>query len=276
MRVHPPAWTQPLELSDCDLILFLPHAAQHFLSYDLRDLPGDTEGTCVTTWSEGETGFVCGEIALGAPRSPLWRSLPAEIVIRKVEAGEILARLIELITAESANPRFGGDSVIERLCDSLFVLVVRHCIENNLVQQGVFAAMHDRRVAAALEAMHNEPWKAWTIADLCSRAGASKTVLSEKFVELIGASPIEYLATWRMQIAARWLTESSMTIERVAERCGYDSTPAFGRAFKRALGVSPGAYRRGVDETVHVRNSDGANNSARRIVEDDGTKVTRP
>ncbi len=83
------------------------------------------------------------------------------------------------------------------------------------------------------------------LSEYCSRAGLTKAVLSEKFAEVVGASPIEYLTNWRMQIAARWLTESNMTLERVAERCGYDSAPAFGKAFKRTFGVSPGAYRRG-------------------------------
>jgi AraC family transcriptional activator of mtrCDE len=243
--VHSPAWAEPLELAGGDLILFLPHAAQHFLSYSAAHLPCDTADTRLTNLGEGETGFVCGEIELAVPQSPLWRALPAEIVIRKAEAGEILARLIELVVAESASPRFGSESVIERLCDSLFILVVRHCIEANLVRQGVFAAMQDRRLATVLELIHQEPWHPWTISEFCVRAGLSKTMLTEKFTTVIGASPIEYLTDWRMQIAAQWLKESGTTIERVAERCGYDSVPAFSKAFKRCFGISPGAYRRG-------------------------------
>ena len=242
--VHSPAWAVPLELADGDLILFLPHAAQHFLSYSPAHLPRDMEGTRLTNLGEGETGFVCGEIELAVPRSLLWRALPAEIVIRKAEAGEILARLIELVIEESASPRFGSESVIERLCDSLFILVVRHCIETNMVRQGVFAAMQDRRLATVLQLIHQQPWHPWTIAEFCARAGLSKTVLTDKFTTLIGASPVEYLTDWRMQIAARWLKEPGTTIDRVAERCGYDSVPAFSKAFKRSLGVSPGAYRR--------------------------------
>ena len=132
----------------------------------------------------------------------------------------------------------------ERLCDSLLVLVVRHCIETCLVQQGVFAAMQDRRLATVLALIHGEPWQPWTLAKLCSRGGLSKTVLAERFTRPVGTSPIDYLTTWRMQIAARWLKESGMTIERVAERCGYDSVSAFSKAFKRSFGMSPGAYQR--------------------------------
>lgn len=249
--VHSLSWQAPLTLEDGDLALFLPHAAKHYLSYSSDHLPADSTDTIATTWEAGDTGFVCGEIELGMPKSALWQALPAEIVIRKAQAGEILGKLIELIVSESAGNRFGSGSVVERLCDSLFVLVVRHCLEEGLVHQGVFAAMQDSRLETVLRLMHQEPWQPWTLAELCSRAGISKTVLSEKFMELVGASPIEYLISWRMQIAARWLKEPGMTIERVAERCGYDSAPAFSKAFKRSFGVSPGVYRRGWHETNH-------------------------
>jgi AraC family transcriptional activator of mtrCDE len=198
----------------------------------------------MTSWLEGEAGFVCGEIQLATPNSLLWQALPAEIVIRLNQAGTILTRLIELVIGEASTPRFGSESVIERLCDSLFVLVIRHCIEENLVREGVFAAMQDKRLAKALTLIHEQPWQAWTLNVLCAQAGVSKSVLSEKFSALIGHSPIAYLTLWRLQIAAHWLMEPAMSVERVAERSGYESVPAFSKAFKRHFGVSPGTFRR--------------------------------
>jgi AraC family transcriptional activator of mtrCDE len=248
--VHSPRWPTPLALDTGDLILFLPHAARHFLSYSAEDLPdsaiapGIALDSYMTTWQEGEAGFVCGEIELAAPKSLLWQALPAEIVIRQYHAGNSLARLIELVIGEASTPRFGSDSVIERLCDGLFVLVIRYCIEENLVHKGVFAAMQDKRLAKALGLIHEQPWQAWTLNELCVQAGVSKSVLSEKFSALIGHSPIEYLTLWRLQIAAHWLMEPDMTVERVAENSGYESVPAFSKAFKRHFGVSPGTFRR--------------------------------
>ncbi len=233
-----------LALESGDLILFLPHAARHFLSYSAEHLPCDAADTRLTGWDGGESGFVCGEIKLTTPRSLLWQALPAEIVIKKNQAGDILAKLIELVISEASGQRFGSDSVVERLCDSLFVLVIRHCIEENWVQEGVFAAMQDKRLATVLGLIHQQPWQPWTIAGLCTRSGLSKTVLSEKFAALIGSSPIEYLSAWRLQIAAQWLKEPNMTIERVAERCGYDSAAAFSKAFKRYFKISPSTFRR--------------------------------
>ncbi|TAN67170.1 MAG: AraC family transcriptional regulator [Methylobacter sp.] len=242
--VHSPSRQTPLALDSGDLILFLPHAPRHFLSYSAEHLPCDAADTRLTGWENGESGFVCGEIELATPRSLLWQALPAEIVIKKNQAGDILAKLIELVVSETSGQRFGSDSVVERLCDSLFVLVIRYCIEENLVQDGVFAAMQDKRLATVLGLIHRQPWQPWTVAELCSRAGLSKTVLSEKFAALIGSSPIEYLIAWRLQIAAQWLKEPNMTIERVAERCGYDSAAAFSKAFKRCFKISPSTFRR--------------------------------
>lgn len=242
--VHSPSWQTPLELDKGDLILFLPHAATHYLSYSGEHLPDTMADTQLTDWEQGESGFVCGEIELGTPKSLLWRALPAEIVIKCRQTGNHLTRLIQLITDESASQRFGSDSVVGRLCDSLFVLVIRYCIEEGMVQRGVFAAMQDKRLATVLGLIHRQPWHPWTVPELCSQGGISKSVLSEKFTGLIGQSPIDYLLTWRLQIAAHWLLEPAMTVERVAERCGYNSVPAFSKAFKRHFGESPGNYRR--------------------------------
>ncbi|WP_445366663.1 AraC family transcriptional regulator [Methylomonas sp. BW4-1] len=242
--VHSPRWPAPLALNTGDLILFLPHAARHFLSYSPEHLPDSDQDTRLTPWLDGEAAFVCGEIELAAPKSTLWQALPAEVVIRQNQAGNILPRLIELVIGETSAQRFGSESVIERLCDGLFVLVIRHCIEEGLVRDGVFAAMQDKRLSTALGLIHQQPWHGWTLNELCTRAGISKSVLSEKFSALIGHSPIEYLTLWRLQIAAHWLIEPAMSVERVAERSGYESVPAFSKAFKRHFGVSPGTLRK--------------------------------
>lgn len=245
--VHSPSFDAPLLLQSGDLILLLPHAAQHFLSYSAENLPCNMADTQLTDWAAGEAGFVCGEIKLDTPKSLLWQALPCEIVIKQNQASDILTKLIELIISEASMSRFGSDSVVERLCDSLFVLVIRHCIEENLVREGVFAAMQDKRLATVLGLIHQQPWQPWTIAALCSQAGLSKTVLSEKFTALIGSPPIEYLITWRLQIAAQWLKEPNMTIEQVAQRCGYDSAASFSKAFKRCFKVAPGTFRRNLE-----------------------------
>jgi AraC family transcriptional activator of mtrCDE len=242
--VHSSAFSEPLRLEEGDLMLFLPQAAEHFISYSPTHLPRDGSTTRIAGISDGDAGFVCGEIRLQAPQSLLWQTLPAEIILRRHAVADDLYQLIAMVISEAISERFGNEAVIERLCDGFFILVLRRLIETGAISKGVFAAMSDRRLATVLRLIHAEPWTDWSIAELCARAGISKSALAERFSGEVGMSPIEYLTHWRMQIAARRLSETGITVDRLAEHCGYESAASFSRAFKRTFGVSPAAFRK--------------------------------
>lgn len=242
--IHCTAWPTPRRVFAGDLVTFLPHAPTHYLSYSADDLRFDAEDAAKTAFEHGSTAFVCGAIELDAPDAMLWRMLPPDIVIRRAEAGASLAQLVALIVAEASEPRLAADALIERLCDGFFVLVVRHCLERDLCSAGVLTALRDPRLLQVLTLMHADPPRSWTLGALCLQAGISRSALIERFTTLLGCPPIEYLTRWRMRLAANWLREPGMTIERVAERCGYDSVSAFSRAFKRHHGAAPGSLRR--------------------------------
>jgi AraC-like DNA-binding protein len=241
---HSPAWPRPLHLEEGDLVLFLPHARRHYLAYSAGAPVFGAPGAAKVPLEDGPTGLVCALIELVTPNSPLWRALPAEIVLRRGEGGGPLARLVELIVAEALTPGFASESLIERLFDACFVLVLRHCVEAGLVRAGALAAFQDRRVARVLGLMHAEPARAWTVNDLAATAGVSRTVLNERFTTVVGSAPMEYLAALRMHLAATWLVQPGTSVEAVAARCGYDSASAFSRMFRRHRGMSPGAWRR--------------------------------
>lgn len=243
--VHYPSRSERVALGTGDVIAFLPHAEKHYLSYSENELRFDDPQARKTSFEQGTTGFVCTLIEIGAPHASFWQALPAEVVIRKHEAGSELADLARYAVEESYRQRFASFAVIERLCDNIFLLMLRQLIERGALTEGVLAAMHDKRIETALSLIHREPWQPWTVAKLGGRVGLSKTTLNKHFAELVGCAPGEYLTRWRMQVAANWLTESRIGIEVVAERCGYFSVAAFGRAFKRCYGVGPGEYRRG-------------------------------
>jgi AraC-like DNA-binding protein len=98
--------------------------------------------------------------------------------------------------------------------------------------------------------MHEQPEQDWTIDELGRRVGLSRSALHERFVQLIGVPPMQYLAQWRMQAAARLLLETRATIAAIALDVGYDSEAAFTRAFKRLVGKPPAAWRRERDAAV--------------------------
>jgi AraC-like DNA-binding protein len=241
--VHSPAWPTALPMDEGDLIVFFPHAPLHYFSYSQDELILDAEGAKKTTWEEGDAAFVCAVLEPELPSAGFWRALPGEIVVRCTEADGILADSIRHIVTEVRHYRVGGFAVVERLCDTVFVLTVRYCVERGMVQQGLFSALRDRRLATVLSLIHQEPWHPWTVAEMCARAGLSKTVLTHKFAQLMGSSPKDYLIQWRMQIAANWLKESKLSVEIIAERSGYYSVSAFSRTFKNRYGVAPGLYR---------------------------------
>jgi AraC-like DNA-binding protein len=250
--VHYPDSSKVVLLGEGDLLVFLPHSEPHYLSYSPDELRFDAPDARKTTWEEGTTAFVCALIDLALPKAYLWQVLPTEILVRRNDADDALADLTRHTVTEARQQRFGSYSVIERLCDSIFVLMVRHCVENGVIGEGALAALHDKRLETVLSLIHREPWAPWTVVSLGARVGKSKTVLTEKFSRLMGCPPGEYLVKWRMQTAANWLKESPLPVEVVAERCGYNSVSAFSRTFTRCYGVSPGAFRIGVQDAERV------------------------
>jgi len=195
------------------------------------------------------TRLVCGYIEsaelLGAP---LFRSLPNLIVERTGDdamAGMLAGTAAEILRqVDEAAP--GAPFLLGRLMELLFVEVLRrHAARLPADAGGMLAAMRDPVVARALSSLHQEPARRWTIDDLATEAGASRTVLAERFHRLVGRPPIEYLTAWRIQLAAERLKAGRDPLARIAETVGYESEAAFSRAFKREMGVSPGAWRGG-------------------------------
>lgn len=173
--------------------------------------------------------------------------LPKVLVIDTWDEGEDswLQSTIRFIAREAKELRPGGETVITRLADILVVQAIRSWIESvPESDDGWLAALRDERVGRALAAIHREPHLRWTVATLASEVGMSRSGFSARFSDMVGESAMRYLANWRMALAKTQLQEGSDSIVMVANSLGYQSEAAFGRAFKRAFGISPGAMRR--------------------------------
>ena len=146
---------------------------------------------------------------------------------------------------ESNTKRPGGEAVLERLSEMMFVDVVRRYLEDlPPLQTGWLAGLRDRHVGRALGLLHERPSHRWTIEALGDAVGLSRSALHERFAELVGQPPMQYLAHWRMQVASRLLLETTMNVASISLETGYDSEAAFSRAFKRLVGVPPATWRR--------------------------------
>ena len=191
--------------------------------------------------------IVCGFLGCDArPFNPLLAALPPLLHIPgAVDKSEWIAHFIRVAVDESNTKRPGGEAVLERLSEVMFVDVVRHYLQElPPMQTGWLAGLRDRHVGRALGLLHERPSHRWTIDALGDAVGLSRSALHERFAELVGQPPMQYLAQWRMQVASRLLLESTMNVASIALETGYDSEAAFSRAFKRLVGVPPATSRR--------------------------------
>lgn len=192
--------------------------------------------------------LVCGFLACDAwPFNPLFDNLPPIIKVAAGPGSESrwLSQFIHVATHETADRRAGGESVLARLSELMFIEVIRRYLESLPdTQTGWLAGLRDPFVAKALSLLHAKPAHNWTIDELARDVGLSRSVLAERFNDMVGIPPIQYLAKWRMQIAAGLLSSGNNNIAQIAEETGYSSEAAFSRAFKRMVGVAPSAHRR--------------------------------
>jgi len=139
------------------------------------------------------------------------------------------------------------------MSEMMFIDAVRRYIEAlPEASRGWLAGLRDRFVGRALALMHDAPAVAWTVDELGRRVGLSRSALHERFAELIGQSPIQYLANWRIQVGAALLRNTSSTVAMVAQEVGYESEATFTKAFKRLTGNSPALWRRRIGSGASV------------------------
>lgn len=169
--------------------------------------------------------------------------LPPVIVIRRDEAGPI-AFLLEQLDAEWNSGAAGSRIACNDLLRLIFIHVLRAYLHReNRQHSGWLAGLADRRLAPALRAIHAEPGRRWTVEELARIAGQSRSAFAERFRATVGASPIDYLAAWRIRIAAARLRRGDEPLPRIAQSLGYASDSAFAATFRRILGESPARYR---------------------------------
>ena len=196
----------------------------------------------------GSTRLVCGFFGCDArPFNPLLASLPRLLHIRRRDDRDEdwIGQFIRFAVMESVNKRPGGEALLERLSETMFVELMRRYIDEMPEdQQGWLAGLRDRHVGRALALLHAAPADAWTIDKLADRVGLSRSALHERFAQFTGHAPMTYLANWRMQLAANLLRQSASSIASIALEVGYQSEAAFSRAFRRSVGAPPASWRR--------------------------------
>jgi AraC-like DNA-binding protein len=248
---------EPVRLEEGDIAV-IPHVVSSAPgmraepNLDMHRRPEDSNALpfALRTGGEGasDTHVICGFFSCDArPFNPLLNSLPRFMRLRRDDSQGLLDQFIRFAAAETENKRAGSQSVLNRLSELMFVEVIRlHMDQLANNSTGWLAGLRDPLVGRALTLLHARPAHAWTIEELAAQAAASRSVLADRFSQLVGCPPIQYLTQWRMQIAAKRLADPGVKVAAVAHEIGYESEAAFSRAFKKIVGRSPSQWRTGL------------------------------
>lgn len=240
-----------------DLVL-LPHGAGHSLADDPSSpmlLPSEIRPESISDryqqfrYRDGrDTRLICVRARFDDQTAKrLISLLPPIIHVPAIATRELDAihRTVEFIADEARVLRPGGETIITRLADILIVQAIRWWIEHEPEARGGWlTALRDPQVGRVLLLIHRRPEHPWTIADLAAEAAMSRSSLAARFKALVGEPLMQYLARWRVNLAFSELQHGRVDIGQLAERVGYQSESAFHRAFRKHIGVAPGAVKR--------------------------------
>ena len=193
--------------------------------------------------ADGETLVItAGYSADSGVTSRLLNALPAAFVVPCCDDEH--CPTLDVLAEEVAKDKAGQHIILERLLDLLLVYALREWFDRSEANTPAwYRALGDEVVGPALRAMHDEPGRAWTVAELATRAGVSRAALARRFTALVGVPPLTYLTEWRMDLAADLLRRPEATVGSVARAVGYADGFAFSTAFKRVRGVRPSDHR---------------------------------
>ncbi|MFK7930472.1 MAG: AraC family transcriptional regulator [Myxococcota bacterium] len=249
---HPPvAWV-------AGDLLVLPQGTAHVMAAGpavsprpIGSLPaviGEDGLPCVEGGGTGEeTLLLCGTFRLHPEaRGIVLGHLPGVLHVRPSLDGTAgwLDASLRLLTAEQLARGPGSAALSTRLAEMLFIQVLRGYIEDHPSESGWLAALSDPDLAPAMAAIHGDISVDWTAAELARRCAMSRSIFFDRFRAAVGQTPLNYLTHWRMLLASVSLADG-LSLGEAADRVGYTSEASFSKAFKRNIGVPPGAYRRG-------------------------------
>lgn len=191
------------------------------------------------------SSMICGNFTVSRPsRGSVLELLPPVLLLNLAKDGNWLEAILRRMVSESAIERPGQRVALSRMTEVLFVEVLRSWIDSLRPGEGGWlGAMADPHIGPALQAIHEQPDRAWTLRDLGQRVGLGRSAFSARFTRLVGQSMQRYLIARRMAEAAFLLETSDEAIAKIAIRVGYETAAAFSKVFHRYHGQSPGRYR---------------------------------
>lgn len=247
--LHMPDLDRTIVLRGGDLIV-LPRDIRH--SITSSQSPGKIEMTPSPPFkpetNEATTSLICGYFDFGSPQAnPILDAMPDIIHIRNEDPARtsMLDSVLRFITAETESAQPGSDVIVDKLSEVLFIHVIRAYMQQTGIKSGLLAALSDTKLVRAIKAVHEDPSDNWRVSSLAGKAGMSRSAFANHFQSITGMTPMQYVTNWRMQTAFEKLRTSRDSVAQIAEQSGYQTEASFRKAFKKQMGIGPGAVRRG-------------------------------
>ena len=193
------------------------------------------------------TTLVCGAFGMSTFGAPLISTILPRLVHLRLEQDRSHAfqSVLDLLAAETAQPGIASSCLISCLYESLFVYAIRAYASSSAAPpKGWLAAMSDKHLCKAIQAMHSRLDESWSVESLAREARMSRSAFALKFKTVLGQTPLEYLTQWRMYRAGAMIRSNNTSFSEVASAVGYGSESSFSRVFSREMGVAPREYRR--------------------------------
>ena len=220
-------------------VIFMPDASTHRLVAD----PG--------------VEVLCATVRFGSgSSSPVVGALPTLVVLPLAQDRK-LTTLCDMMFEEAASGRDGRQAALNGLCELSVLAVLRLCIENNVASGGTLAGLADPRLSKALVEMHRQPDREWSLVELATLASMSRARFAVRFRTVVGATPGDHLAAYRIA-EAQQLLRQGWPLKQVADKVGYRSASALTRAFRRIVGSAPAHWRVG-DKSTASRQGEAEN-----------------
>jgi len=206
------------------------------------DGPADLILTSGAAWppDEGPASLAATVSVEGAVSTLLTGQKPVTRV--PIQPGTDMAGLVVLIRREAEQGRCGASAMLDRLCEALFICLLRHMLDTRETTVGVLGGLADRHISRALVAMHEQPGKAWTNEALAELSALSLGHFIKRFTRCVGETPQRHLRGWRLALA-RNEVEGGIRVEVVARKYGFRSPDGFSRAFVARFGRAPLSFR---------------------------------
>ena len=257
---------QPRRLAASELAL-VPHGEGHWLRSEpdapapsIFELEREQLGERYEILRHGGGGapttLICGAVRFDHPAARnLVEILPSIMHLEAASAPQLdwMQSTLRLMAVEAHELRPGSEAVITRLGDILVIQAIRSWLETDpAAKTGWLGALQDKQIGRAIALIHRDPARNWTVASLADELAMSRSAFAARFTELVDEPAMQYVTRWRMQVAVGALRNDGATVGELASRLGYRSEAAFARAFKRVIGIPPGAVKRSSPEASAV------------------------